>query len=102
MDLQVLNQFLPHYHGIVVHDFWKSYFKVTEAEHAMCGVYLLRELTGIFENHPEQTWAKEMYDHLLNMCRVADFYNLNPDVGSREHYMGCLKRIYICLNKDFA
>ncbi len=28
------------------------------------------------------------------MERVADFYNRNPDVGSREHYIGCLKRTY--------
>ncbi len=35
-----------------------------------------------------------MYYQLLNMNRVADFYNRNPDVGSREHYMGCLKRTY--------
>ncbi len=86
--------FLPNYHGIVVHDFLTSYFKVTDAQHAMCGAHLLRELTGVFENHPEQTWAKEMYFHLLNMSRVADFYNRNPDVGSREHYMSCLKRSY--------
>ncbi len=86
--------FLPNYNGIVVHDFWKPYFKVTDAEHAMCGAHLLRELTGVFENHPEQTWAKEMYNQLLNMERVADFYNRNPNVGSREHYIGCLKRTY--------
>ncbi len=46
--------------GIVVHDFWMPYFKVTKAEYAMCCAHLLRELTGIFENHPEQGWAREM------------------------------------------
>ena len=86
--------FLPNYHGIVVHDFWKSYFKATEAKHAMCGAHLLRELTGIYENHPEQTWARDMYHQLLDMCRTADFYNQNPDIGSREQYMDCLKRAY--------
>ena len=86
--------FLPNYHGIVVHDFWKSYFKVTEAKHAMCGAHLLRELTGIYENHPEQTWARDMYHQLLDMCRAADFYNQNPDIGSREQYMDCMKRAY--------
>ena len=86
--------FLPNYRGIVVHDFWKSYFKVTEAKHAMCGAHLLRELTGIYENHPEQTWAREMYHQLLDMCRAADFYNQNPDISSREQYMDCMKRAY--------
>ncbi|MBR6670524.1 MAG: response regulator, partial [Ruminococcus sp.] len=47
------------------HDFWNSYFKATEAEHAMCCAHILRELTGIFENHPEQKWAREMYYELL-------------------------------------
>ncbi len=47
--------FLPNYYGIVVHDFWRPYFKVTDAEHAMCGAHLLRELTGVYENHPKQT-----------------------------------------------
>ena len=86
--------FLPNYRGIVVHDFWKSYFKVTEAKHAMCGAHLLRELTGIYENHPEQTWARDMYHQLLDMCRAADFYNQNPDISSREQYMDCMKRAY--------
>ncbi|MBQ9902240.1 MAG: transposase [Clostridia bacterium] len=53
--------FLPEYKGIVEHDFWKSYFKATKAEHAMCCAHILRELIGVFENHPEQVWAREMY-----------------------------------------
>lgn len=86
--------FLPGYKGIVVHDFWMSYFKVTEAEHAMCGAHLLRELTGIFENHPEQTWARDLYDELMSMCRAADYYNQHPDINSRQFYMDCLKQEY--------
>ena len=86
--------FLPGYKGIVVHDFWMSYFKATDAEHAMCGAHLLRELTGIYENHPEQKWARELYDELLSMCRAADLYNQHPGVGSRQHYMDCLKQNY--------
>lgn len=50
--------FLALYCGIVVHNFWASYFKATGAEHAMCCAHLLRELTGVFENHPEQTWHR--------------------------------------------
>ena len=86
--------FLPNYQGIVVHDFWMSYFKATDAKHAMCGAHLLRELTGIYENHPDQTWAKDMYHQLLDMCRAADFYNQHPDIGSRKQYMDCMKRAY--------
>ena len=86
--------FLTEYTGIVVHDFWMPYFKVTKAEHAMCCAHLLRELTGIFENHPEQGWAREMYNELLSMYRAANFYHQNPEVGSRQHYMECLKQKY--------
>ena len=86
--------FLPGYTGVVVHDFWSSYFKVTKADHAMCGVHLLRELTGIYENYPEQTWAKEIYNELLTMCRAADFYNRHSEIESRHHYMDCLKKNY--------
>ncbi len=86
--------FLASYRGIVVHDFWASYFKATGAEHAMCCAHLLRELTGVFENHPEQTWARELYCELLSMYRAADFYNQHPEIESRQHYMECLKRNY--------
>ena len=86
--------FLPEYKGIVEHDFWKSYFKATKAEHAMCCAHILRELTGIFENHPEQVWAREMYDQLLAMHQAADFYNQHPENKSRQHSMERLKRHY--------
>ena len=86
--------FLAQYNGIVVHDFWNPYFKATDAEHAMCCAHLLRELTGIFENHPEQAWAQELYYELLSMYRAADYYNQHPEIESRQHYMECLKRNY--------
>ena len=86
--------FLASYQGIVVHDFWASYFKATGAKHAMCCAHLLRELTGIFENHPEQTWARDLYCELLSMYRAADYYNQHPEIESRQHYMECLKRNY--------
>ena len=86
--------FLASYRGIVVHDFWASYFKATGAEHAMCCAHLLRELTAVFENHPEQTWAQELYFELLSMYRAANHFNQHPEMESREHYMECLKRNY--------
>lgn len=92
--------FLPGYKGIAVHDFWMSYFKATKAEHAVCGAHLLRELTGIYENHPEQTWARDLYQELMSMCRAADFYNQHPEIGSRQHYMDCLKQNYDKILKE--
>ncbi|WP_157047771.1 IS66 family transposase [Cellulosilyticum ruminicola] len=37
------------------------------ATHTVCCAHLLRELTGIKENHPEQTWASKMIKMLLDM-----------------------------------
>lgn len=93
-DAMLEIDFLPGYKGIAVHDFWMSYFKATKAEHAVCGAHLLRELTGVYENHPDQKWARDLYQELMSMCRAADFYNQHPEIGSRQHYMDCLKQNY--------
>lgn len=63
---------LPYYNGIAVHDCWPSYWKYTDIMHAVCCAHLLRELTGIIENAPNQIWAKEMIDLLLKMKKVRD------------------------------
>lgn len=57
----------------------------------MCDAQLLRKLTRIFENYPEQAWAQELYCEFLSMCRTADLYNQYPEINSRQHYMECLK-----------
>lgn len=48
---------LPAFKGTAVHDFWKSYFKYTDCNHALCDAHLLRELVGITENN-KQIWAE--------------------------------------------
>jgi len=63
---------LPEFRGIVVHDCWGSYWKYTDCIHAVCCAHLLRELNGIEENHPEQTWVKEFKELLLEMKKVKD------------------------------
>lgn len=63
---------LPFYHGIVVHDCWGSYWKYQDAIHAVCCAHLLRELNGVMENHPEQTWAERFKKMLLDMKKVKD------------------------------
>jgi transposase len=65
------NGVLPVYQGIAMHDCWKSYWKY-EAAHAVCCAHLLRELTGIEENYPEQTWAKKFKYLLLEMKKIKD------------------------------
>ncbi len=54
---------LSGYRGRAVHDFLKSYFSY-DCDHALCDGHLLRELVFPWEEQ-DQTWAKEMIDHLL-------------------------------------
>lgn len=61
---------LPDFNGIVVHDFWKPYYKY-DCNHSICNAHLLRELTGISEND-EQLWSKDMGDLLINIKSSVD------------------------------
>lgn len=63
---------LPHACGIIVHDCWGSYWKYQDVTHAICCAHLLRELNGVIENHPEQTWAARFKKLLLDMKKVRD------------------------------
>ena len=56
---------LPHFKGIMVHDFWKSYFKY-ECAHALCNTHHLRELKFLLEEQ-QQTWAGDMSRLLLEV-----------------------------------
>ena len=50
------------YTGILVHDHWKPYFKLS-CLHALCNAHHLRELTFAYEQEG-QVWAKKMLDLL--------------------------------------
>ena len=63
---------LPFFHGIGMHDCWASYWSYPDIQHAVCCAHLIRELTGIIENHPEQKWASAFIDLLLEMKKVKD------------------------------
>lgn len=63
---------LPEFKGIAVHDCWMPYWKYGDIRHALCCAHLLRELIGVAENQPGQTWAQEMINLLLRMKDVRD------------------------------
>ena len=63
---------LPHARGIIVHDCWDSYWQYPDVAHAVCCAHLLRELNGVIENHPEQTWAPKFRRLLLDMKKSRD------------------------------
>jgi transposase len=52
--------------GIIVHDHFKSYYKMTGVTHALCNQHHLRELQALVEIEKEP-WAKKM-QHLLRLA----------------------------------
>jgi len=85
------NGVLPQFRGIAIHDFWASYFKYDAVIHGMCGAHLLRELRGVMENHPDQTWASDLTEWMIHMKSLKELamcrgeQELNPNM--LHHYM---------------
>ena len=50
---------LPHYKGVAVHDYWRSYLKFSDCQHSFCNVHHLRDLCFIVEQY-DQAWAAKM------------------------------------------
>ncbi len=63
---------LPEFKGTAMHDCRASYWNYPDIQHAVCCAHLLRELTGISENHPGQKWASGFINLLLEMKKVKE------------------------------
>ena len=57
--------------GIVVHDFYKSYYRLDDVEHALCGAHLLREQQALVVIEKEQ-WAARMQAVLRIACHATN------------------------------
>lgn len=57
---------LENFKGWLIHDCWSSYFKFTQAKHALCGAHILRELEGLIESR-QTTWARVFKKFLLKL-----------------------------------
>ena len=55
--------------GRVIHDHWKSYFKLEGVSHGLCNAHHLRELKAL-EEIEQESWAKSM-KQLLNLANIA-------------------------------
>ena len=68
--------------GIVVHDCWKSYFRMPNvAGHGICCAHILRELANLFEFGREE-WARDLSRLLsgaVHACNLADGAPLAPE-----------------------
>ena len=49
--------------GTIVHDFWKSYFKIDTADHSLCLAHLIRELEAEVERG-DKVWSKALQELL--------------------------------------
>lgn len=90
---------LSNFKGIAVHDCWGSYWKYDDVTHAVCCAHLLRELTGVMENYPEQVWATEMLDLLLKMKEVRDRAVFMGKESLSYYYTHGFKKSYMSIIK---
>jgi len=57
------NSLLEGLRGVVVHDYWRPYFKLENVWHALCNAHHLRELNARIED--KEPWARHMKRLLL-------------------------------------
>jgi len=92
---------LPNFHGVGIHDCWKSYWKY-DIKHGICCAHLLRELQGVRENHPDQLWPQQFSALLLEMKQrkeeaiFAGQNRLEPDIlaGISDRYDKIIRLAY--------
>ncbi len=78
---------LRDFRGTLVHDCFKSYFKI-DCEHALCNAHLLREL-NFFIELKEHQWAKKM--HAL-LCLALKDPETTTSRGWRQRYANIIKQ----------
>ena len=84
--MEDIGYLLP-FNGILIHDCWAPYWKHPgDITHAVCCAHLLRELTGVEENHPEYTWPTKFKGLLLEMKRVRDREAKKGNTGLSYYY----------------
>ena len=87
--------YLPEFNGILVHDCWAPYWKHPGGvTHAVCCAHLLRELTGIEENHPDYTWPAKFKDLLLEMKKARDRSAEKGNLELSRYYQQKFSRLY--------
>lgn len=89
---------LPDFHGVAIHDCWASYWKF-DVLHAICCAHLLRELNGVIENHPEQTWAPGFKKLLLDMKDLKEEAMAMDLTSVDAHKVRCFDEKYDAIIK---
>jgi transposase len=68
---------MQNFKGVLVHDFWKSYFMIPEVSHAMCAAHLERENNRALDDNPHLTWPAMMNDLFHELERMRKDYRQN-------------------------
>ena len=87
--------YLLQFHGILIHDCWAPYWKHPGIiTHAICCAHLLRELTGVEENHPDYTWPTKFKELLLEMKKARDRKAEAGDTELSYYYQHKFSKLY--------
>lgn len=85
---------LPNFNGILCHDHWKPYFKLS-CQHVLCNAHHLRELERAWEQD-KQVWAKDTKALLLQINSAVEDAGgqLIPtdSLGYRQQYRDLLQK----------
>lgn len=81
--------------GVVVHDHWKSYYKMPEVSHALCNQHHLRELKAVIEFDRER-WAKKMQRFLRLALHYRHKHDNKPILKDKLERLGKLYDTIIC------
>ena len=93
---------LPNAHGVAVHDFWKSYQKFDNVDHAMCCAHLERELFYAYKTG-NQTWAKPLQELLQTLCHRRKIIQSQGGAAFPESELsGCLQRYDALVEEGLA
>ena len=60
---------IKEFKGWAIHDCWSSYFGYQQAQHALCGAHLLRELQALIER--DSLWARSMHRLLRTLYHMS-------------------------------
>jgi transposase len=75
---------IPKYGGIMVHDSWASYLSYDNADHALCGSHLLRELKFV-EDSTGDKWATNMKKLLQEAAKTVANRHSMRTLTQKEH-----------------
>ncbi len=84
---------LPHFHGIMEHDGYRSYSQYLHCEHALCNAHPLRELR-FFHEHDKQEWALALKNHLLTCHATVEEARARGATSLSHEVIGQLTATY--------